>query len=123
MTFPTINVKSSNIEISPGLSTLLDEKLQSLDKLLPTGETATNCEVEVEKLPEHQSGKIYRAEVNLAVRGKLYRAEATEESIEKAIDIIRDELRHELTKSNEKRESLFRMGRRKIKEMLQFGDS
>lgn len=121
MTFPTINLKATRLEISPGLRTLVDHKFQSLGKLLPEGETDLHCEVELEKHPDRQGGKIYRAESNLKVAGKLYRAEAHEEQIEKAIDVIRDELRRELERASGRRQSLVRRGSQAIKSMLRFG--
>lgn len=122
MSFPTIKLKVTNIEISPGLSDLVDLKLQTLEKFLPAGETDIVCEVEMEKLAEHQSGKIYRVEVNLYVAGKMHRAEATEEQIEKAIDVVRGEIKRELRRTNGKRQSLLRRGSQAIKDMLRFGE-
>jgi ribosomal subunit interface protein len=119
--FPPINLKAVNIELSPGLTSLVDQKLQPLEKLLPEGETDIRCEVELEKLTGQQTGRIYRAEVNLFVRGTLHRAEALEEQIEKAIDEVRDELRRELEKARKKRQSLIKRGGQVLKNMLRFG--
>ncbi len=121
MTFPTINTKATNIEITPKIKALIEHKIAPLGKFLPEHNQAVTCEVEISKAAEHQSGKIYRAEVNLAVNGKLYRAEATEDQIEKAIDEVRNELKYELVKASDKRESLIRRGGRKLKEMMWFG--
>lgn len=121
MTFPTINLKTMNMDISPGLSTLVDQKFASLGKLLPEGETDMSCEVELEKATGQQTGKIYRVEANLFVAGMMHRAEATEEQVEKAIDEVRDELRRELQRTNGKRQSLVRRGGQAIKNMLRFG--
>lgn len=120
-TFPPINIKVTNIEISPGLSALVDQKLQPLEKLLPEGETDVKCEVELEKLAAQQTGRIYRAEVNLFVAGTMHRAEALEEQIEKAIDEVRSELKRELEKARKKRQSLMKRGGQAIKNMLRFG--
>ncbi len=121
MTFPTINLKATRFEISPGLRSLVEHKFQALAKLLPENETDLHCEVELEKHLDQQAGKIYRAEANLTVAGRLFRAEAHEEQIEKAIDVIRDELRRELERASGKRQSLIRRGSRMIKSMLRFG--
>lgn len=121
MSFPTINLKSTNITISSGLATLIDEKFKILEKVLPREATDAKCEVELERLQEHQSGKIYRVEVNLFVAGTLYRAETAEEQIERAIDVVRDELRRKLQKGNGKRHSLIRRGGQALKNMMRFG--
>lgn len=121
MSFPTITIKVVNLEISSGLSALVDQKLHTLEKLIPADETDVRCSVELEKLAAHQTGKVYRAEANLRVAGKLYRGEAKEDQIEKAIDVVRNELRRELEKANGKRQSLFKRGKQAIKEMVRFG--
>jgi ribosomal subunit interface protein len=122
MAFPHITVKATNIELSPGLSSLIDHKLTPIGKFIPDEATDGHCRVEVEKLSEHLSGKIYRFEANLFADGKTYRAEATEEQLEKAIDTVRDELKVELERAQGKRQSLFKRGARAMKQMLRFGD-
>lgn len=121
MTFPQITVKATNVELTNGLSSLIDQKFMPLGKLIPDGATDATCRIEVEKLTEHQSGKVYRVEVNLFVRGRLYRTEATEELVEKAIDEARDELKRELEHVQGKHHSLVRRGARALKSMLRFG--
>lgn len=116
-----ITLKAMNLEISPGLRSLVDQKFAPLGKLLPDGKTETTCEVEMEKLAEHQTGKIYRVEANLFVAGTMHRGEAKEEQIEKAIDVVRNELRRELERASGKRQSLARRGKQAIKDMMRFG--
>jgi ribosomal subunit interface protein len=120
MTFPHINIKATNFTMTPKLETLLDQKFTPLGKLLDDRNEA-HCEVELEKVAEHQSGKIFRAEVNFQNGGKLFRAEATEEQIEQAIDAVRNELKTELQKAHGKRQSLVRRGGQMLKDMLRFG--
>lgn len=121
MAFPTINVKATNLELTDELQVLLEQKLDPLEKFLPKHETDIKCDVEFEKIADHQSGKIYRAEINLYIAGTLHRAEATEEQIEMAIDAMRDEVKKEIRRTNSKRESLIKRGGRKIKDMMRFG--
>lgn len=121
MSFPFINIKTTNVELTPELSTLVTEKITPLEKFIEPDETDITCEVELEKFGGKQSGRIFRSEINLYVKGKLYRAEATEEQMEMAIDVMRDEVRQELRKAHGKRESLLKRGGRKIKEMMRFG--
>lgn len=117
MAFPRINTKATNITITPQLSTLLEQKFAPLGRLVNEHEEHW-CEVELERVTEHQSGKIFRAEVNFSSGGKLFRTEATEEQIEKAIDTVRNELRRELERVEGKRHSLWKRGRQAIKKML-----
>ncbi|MCF7815613.1 MAG: ribosome-associated translation inhibitor RaiA [Candidatus Pacebacteria bacterium] len=122
MTFPHINTKATNIEITPKLQELLEQKLSPLGKLLDN-QGDTRCEVELEKTAEHHSGKIFRAEINLFNGGKLFRVESTEEQIEQAIDSVKNELRRELQRAQGKRQSLFKRGSQAVKRMLRFGGS
>lgn len=121
MAFPKIAVKVTNVTLSPGLQTLIDQKFSSLSKFVPDTATDATCKIEVEKLTEHQSGKIYRVEINLFMFGRTYRAEAMEEHVEKAIDVVRDELRVELQSTEGKRQSMIRRGARIVKDFLRFG--
>ncbi len=117
-----IQYKATNIELDSNWQNLVDQKFQSLDKYIGD-HTDTKCDVEFEKETgaHHNSGKIHRVEANLFLGGRLYRAVASEESFEKAIDEVRAELDRELAKANEKRETLIKRGGRKIKEMLRLG--
>lgn len=119
MAFPTIQFKATNTQLDPMLTTLVEQKFESLAKFIGD-ETDVQCEVEFEKETGHQSGNIFRVEANLFLSGKLYRAEASEENFEKAIDEVRSELDKELRRSRNKKETLFKKGGRKIKEMLRF---
>jgi ribosomal subunit interface protein len=120
MAFPTITIKRINTEPRDALENLVQQKLDSLDKYVQ--EASALCEVEFEKLTTSQQGPIHRIEVNLQVDGALYRAEATEESFEKAVDEVRDELDKELRRYNKKRDTLMRRGGRTLKHLLRFGE-
>ena len=120
MTFPHINIKATNYTVTPKLEKLLEQKFTPLGKFLGDKNEAL-CEIELEKVAEQQSGKIFRAEINLEHGGKLYRAEATEEQIEQAIDSIRDDVKNELKRVHGKRQSLVRRGGQALKNMLRFG--
>ena len=122
MAFPTIQFKATNVTIDNAWQDLVGQKFQSLEKYIGA-ETDTKCDVEFEKETgeHHNGGKLHRVEANLFLHGKLYRAEASEESFEKAIDAVRADLDRELAKAHEKRETLVKRGGRKLKDMLRFG--
>lgn len=120
MSFPIIQYKATSTNLDEALQTLMDQKLQSLEKYIGD-ETDVICEVEFEKVAPQKSGAVFRVETNLWLSGKLYRAEATEDSFEIAIDEVRSELDKELRRAIGKKESLLKRGGRQIKNMLQFG--
>ena len=120
MAFPHVNTKATNITLTPEIEDRLEKKLHALEKFISEGSNCV-CDVELEKVTGSQTGKIYRAEINFEVDGRLFRAEATEESIEVAIDRVKNELKRELRKARDKEKSLLRRGSQRIKDMLRFG--
>lgn len=120
MKFPTIQFKATNTDLNEQLQSLLEDKLQSLERYIRS-ETDLKCEVEFEKVAHHQSGQVYRVEVNFFKDGELFRAESIKDSFEKAIDEVRDELDKELRRYNKKKDTLFRKGARRFKQMVQRG--
>lgn len=117
MIFKNITFKHVNVATNQKLDNLVEQKLVSLEKYVDPG-TEVRAEVEFEKIPSHKSGPICRIEINVWEKGTLFRAEATEETFEVAIDVVRNELDQAMRKSHEKRDSLKRQGGRKIKEMI-----
>ena len=62
----------------------------------------SGAKVEVEKTTDHHNkGKIFRAEINIHLKEKFLRAEATREDIYLAINEARDELKREFKKYKE----------------------
>ena len=119
MTFPTITFKQTNVTIDDHLPDLIEQKLITLEKFI--GEAPSLCEVEFERVTHQQTGDVHRIEVNLTVNGKLYRAEATSDTFEKAIDEVRGELDNELRRARDKDGTLLKRGGRRLKELLRFG--
>jgi ribosomal subunit interface protein len=112
-----INYKYNDLEEAKILAPVMDAKLQVLQKFIDEG-TSVFCEVEFEKVSGQHSGRIFRVEVNATVGGKLYRADATEESFEKAIDEVRNEIDKELRRAKGKESSILKRAGRKLKETL-----
>jgi len=120
MSFPMINFKITNAEVSDQLKTVAENKLSTLDKYF--GDSPAVCDLEFERITNHhQQGNIFRIEVNLEVAGKLFRAEATAETFEIAIDEVKSDLERALESERGKREALWKKGARRVKEMMQWG--
>lgn len=116
-----INVKATNIELTPELTRLTEDKLAPVERFVPSGSQVKVCEVELEKRSEHQTGKVFRAEVNIEIDGKLFRAEETDESFENALDSVQSSLKREIRKDKERGKTLIKRGGARIKDMLRFG--
>ena len=117
MTFPTITYKFNGLEEAKSLAVVVEQKIAPLERLV--SETAhVLCEVEFEKLTSQHHGRIFRVEANLNVNGDLFRAEATEESFEAAIDEVRNELDKELSRAKDKHVTLDKDAGRIVKQQL-----
>lgn len=113
-------VKTTNFTATPEISSYLNDKLASVEKLIDPNDTTALCEVELERTTEHhQEGKVYRAEFNIRTAlGGLIRVESTEESMEAAIDAVKDEAMRRLRKVKRKRFQGLKEGGAKVKEWL-----
>lgn len=117
MTIPSISYNFNDIEETRELATVVEQKFGSFNKYLHDDESV-QCDVEFSKVATRQNGQIHRIEVNLQVDGTLYRADATEESFEKAIDEVRDELDKEMRRAKEKQATLEKQAGREVKEQM-----
>ncbi|NCN52251.1 ribosome-associated translation inhibitor RaiA [Candidatus Parcubacteria bacterium] len=120
MTFSITHIQGSNIEVTDTLRTLVEQKFAKLGKFIGDRPDVT-CDIELEKMTGSHSGNIFRAEVNIRVGGKLYRAEATTDQIEKSIDQMRNEVEREIRKAQSKEQTLVKRGGAMIKRMMRFG--
>lgn len=113
-----IDLKTKNFEITPSIKSYLEQRLNSLDKFLPNDESIF-ADVELAKTTEHhKKGDIFMAEINLTMPGRLIRACAEEWDLHVAIDVVKDNLRREITGNKEKIASLYRRSARLFKKLL-----
>lgn len=113
-----INLKTKNFSLTPSIKFYLEEKLNSLDKFLPSDESIS-ADIELSKTTKHhQKGDIFRAEINLNVPGRLIRADAEQWDLRAAIDEMKDGLQREIKNSKEKNISLYKKGARLFKKRL-----
>lgn len=114
-----IKIHSTNFALTPGIEEYVDKKISSLSKFLPPMDGVL-CEVEIGRTTtHHKSGDIFRAEVNMTPPGhpQIF-AVAEESDLYKAIDIVRDEAEREIISRKNKRNTLFRRGSAKFKNLI-----
>jgi ribosomal subunit interface protein len=112
-----INFKFNDLAEAQSLSDVVEQKFAALERFLADG-AAVTCDVEFVKVAARQSGAVHKVEANLMVDGTLFRAEATEESFEKAVDEVRDELDKELRRAKTKQETKEKQAGRDFKEQM-----
>lgn len=95
-----INIKGTNLELTPALRRYAEEKVVALTKFFSD---LTQARIELERTTKrHHKGKVWRAEANLLGPRHLFRAEAVGSDIYTAIDSLKDELKRELRAYKEK---------------------
>lgn len=113
------NIKTTNIKFTPEISDYLDKRLSHIEKLIDPNDTSVMCDVEIgQTTKHHQTGNIFKAEINLHIAGKQFRAEAEESTIFNAIDRAKDEIVRELRRFKSKRLRLLKRGGAKIKNLM-----
>lgn len=113
------NIKTTNIELTQEISDYLDKRLQSIEKLIDPQDTSAMFDIEIGKTTEHhQSGNIFKAEINLHIAGKQLRATAEETTILIAIDKVEKEIVQELRRFKGKKRRLLRRGGVAIKNFM-----
>ncbi len=96
-------IKATKIDLTSELKQYIQEKVDMLEKYLGDIQVL-NCDVEVGLIKRGaNSGKIYRAEINLELPGDLLRVEKEEESLYKAIDKVKDHLTRSIKRYKEKK--------------------
>lgn len=115
-----IHFKATNYEITLDIREFATKKLSSIAKFVGTEEKSeAQLYVELGKVSEaHAHGRIWRAELNFDQGGKRLHAEATEESLEDAIDRSCEDLAQLLRNNKTRKETLGRRGGRMLKSML-----
>ncbi len=117
-----LNIKTTNISLTPAIKDYFEKKLMSLDKLVDFDRDNVLIQAELGKTTHHHNkGDIFRAEINLRVSGNNYRAVSEAEDLYAAIDAVKDVLTQEVKSGKQKRMSLVRRGAQQLKSILRFG--
>lgn len=112
-----ISIKATNLELTPALKDYAEKRLQSIEKLT-AGEPTIVVDIGMTSA-HHKSGDIYKAEVRVTTPlGKQYFASSQKADLYEAIDDVRNEIVRELSSAKGKKETLFRRGSQKVKDLL-----
>lgn len=121
-----INVKATGIELTPAISSYVEKKISHIGKYLPAqaGLDKRNspdivAQVEVGRSTRHhKTGNIFRAEVHITGGGFDLYAVSEMEDLYAAIDIVKDEIAHNILQLKGKRETLTRRGAKIMKNIM-----
>ena len=122
-----INIKATNLKLTPNIQKYIEEKISELEKLirksssprLAGGGILGETWVEVEKTTRHHlKGDVFRAEVQIKLAKRSVRAESVKDNLYFAITDVKDELQRELKKYQGKKISQFKKRARRFKDVL-----
>ncbi|HOM33300.1 MAG TPA: ribosome-associated translation inhibitor RaiA [Candidatus Paceibacterota bacterium] len=117
-----LNYKIKNEEVDEEIKKYVQEKIGGLvDQYLEKLDEKINIpiEVEIKKETHHRKGNVIYTEVNIKVPGKILRASTYALTVQAGIDEIEDDLKRQIKKYKEKKESKLRKDWLKLKSFLQ----
>lgn len=94
-------VKATNLDLTVPLGNYLERKMNGIERFLRRWLKEGVIEARVElarNSRHHRHGKVFRAEVNLRLPGRILRAEAGSEDIRIAIDEVKNKLQQQINK-------------------------
>jgi ribosomal subunit interface protein len=107
--------------MTPEVESYVDDKIAAIEKLITyQDDDEIRCDIELAHMRD-QRAPVWRAEINLVVKGVLYRAEATGENVQAALDEMKDEIMKRVRRDKRKRFDFLKRGGLKLKEVLKFG--
>lgn len=114
-----INFKFTDTPADERLRQYALEKIEAFSKVIHGKHIdAAVCYVEFRKSTHHHTGDVCSAEVTLEVDGKVYRCVKEEETFEKAIDKVKDDILESLRAERGRARDLIRKGTRMMKRMI-----
>jgi len=114
-----INIKATDISLTPPIDNYINKKLKSIEKLINKKDTGVLCDIEVGRTTHHhKSGDVFRAEINLQTEGKTFYASSEKDDLYAAIDEMKDQVKNELLSYKTKKETLLKRGGAKVKSLL-----
>ncbi|HAO64633.1 TPA: ribosome-associated translation inhibitor RaiA [Candidatus Taylorbacteria bacterium] len=114
-----IRTTTHGIELTDSISTYIEKKLVTIERLLKDTPPETLVEVEIEKDNKHRKGQGFKAQINIFLPNKRLFAAAEHDDLYTAIDQVKDEILGELKKQNVKRRDVVRRGAAKAKQLFQ----
>lgn len=113
-TMRIVEMLGSNMELTEAIKQYVEERLVPVAKICGQFEP---CEVRVDvgkTTNHHKNGLVFKAEMNLTIPGKMFRADVKAEDLYAAIDEATDDLRRQMKKHKEKVQDAKKRGGRDL---------
>jgi putative sigma-54 modulation protein len=117
-----INLKGTNMELTPAIHDYVVKRVTNLGKLLSNieergGEVNVNFEV-AKTTNHHKSGEFFHADCLINIKGEKFYTSADEEDLYAAIDAVKESLFRDISKSKDRKQTLFKRGAASVKKMM-----
>lgn len=113
----SISITVHNTELTPALRDYVEKRFAALSKFT-AGEPVVVVELSV-TTAHHRQGDIFEAKVEVTTPlGKKHVAITEKADMYAAIDDVRDEIIRSLTSAKDKKETLFKRGAQKVKNII-----
>ena len=113
------NIQTKNLELTDAIRNYVDEKIGSLDKLLPdSDDPVIAVELSKERGDQKNGDELFKAEINLTGASRRGFAEAFAADLYAAIDEVKDIMMRELRDQKERTVDTNRKGAREAKAAL-----
>ncbi len=117
-----INLQGKNVELTEETKDYVLKKVTNLEKLLSRIEEKggkVTVQMEVSRTTKHhKAGEIFHADCLINIDGEKFYSSADEEDLFQAIDTVKETLFREISKSKDRKQTLFRRGAMSVKKML-----
>lgn len=112
-----INIKATNLELTPAIRDHVEKKIDSLQKFLNNSNAQVQVEV-AKTTNHHKNGEVYKTEFDLRSNGKTFFVSAENEDLYLTIDEARETMVRELIHHKNRDRTLFRRGATSVKKMI-----
>lgn len=115
-----INIKATGIELTQAISDCVYKKISSIEKYLDKKSSPDMiAQVEVGKSSRHhKAGNVFRAEVHITGASLDLYAVSEMEDLYAAIDVVKDEIVHNIVQLKGKRQTLAKRGAGMMKNIM-----
>jgi putative sigma-54 modulation protein len=114
-----IRTITNGIELTESISSYIEKKLTTIERLLNNLPPETLIEVDIQKDSKQRKGQGFRAEISILLPNKRLYASAEHDDLYAAIDEVKDEILSELKKQNTKRRDIVRRSAAHTKQLFQ----
>ena len=118
-----INVQGKNMELTDAIKDRILTKETNLGRFLEKMEERDGDVVAIafdvsKNTNHHKAGNVFHADCLINIRGEKFYSSSDEEDLYTAIDKVKENLFREISKSKDRRQTLFKRGATSVKKML-----